>query len=107
LAGACAAWALDTNLTQQLSSRDPVALVRFKGLAGGACTLLVGLALGGALPETRAAVLALAVGAIGYGASVVLPFRACRVLAAARQSALFATEPFAAAGLAVPLPGRP
>ena len=106
LAGACAAWALDTNLTQQLSIRDPVALVRFKGLAGGACTLLVGLALGGALPETRAAVLALAVGAIGYGASVVLHLRAMRVLGAARQSALFATAPFAAAVLSVPLLGE-
>ncbi|HYZ87853.1 MAG TPA: EamA family transporter [Myxococcales bacterium] len=103
LTGACAAWALDTNLTQRLSIRDPVALVRFKGLAGGACTLALGLALGGAFPQPRAAIAALAVGAIGYGASVVWHVQAMRVLGAARQSALFATAPFAAALFSVPL----
>jgi len=50
---ACLAWSLDTNLTQRLSLRDPVALVRFKGLAGGACTNLAGLALGARLPAAR------------------------------------------------------
>lgn len=106
LAAACAAWALDTNLTQQLSIRDPVALVRFKGLVGGACTLVIGLAVGGALPETRVVLAALAIGAIGYGVSVVLHVHAMRALGAARQSALFATAPFAAAVLSVPLLGE-
>ena len=100
---ACAAWALDTNHTQRLSLRDPVALVRFKGLAGGACTLLLGLALGGKLPAPRESAAALAVGAFGYGASIVWHVRAMRVLGAARQSALFATAPFAGALLSIPL----
>lgn len=106
LVGACAAWAVDTNLTQRLSTRDPVALVRFKGLAGGTCTLLLGLALGGAFPAPRAALGALVVGAIGYGASVVWHLHAMRALGAARQSAIFATAPFAAALLSVPLLGE-
>src|SRR6267142_1261191 len=50
---ACAAWALDTNLTQRVSLRDPVTLVRFKTLAGGACTFFLALALGGKLPGAR------------------------------------------------------
>ncbi|HKC59253.1 MAG TPA: EamA family transporter [Myxococcales bacterium] len=100
---ACVAWALDTNLTQRLSLRDPVALVRFKGLAGGACTLLLGLALGSRLPAPRAVAAALIVGALGYGASIVWHVEAMRVLGAARQSALFATAPFAGAVLSVPL----
>src|SRR5216683_682277 len=103
---ACAAWALDTNLTQRLSLRDPVALVRFKGLAGGACTLLLGLALGGKLPGARETAVALAVGALGYGASIVWHVEAMRVLGAARQSALFATAPFTGALLSVPLLGE-
>ncbi|MFL5310157.1 MAG: DMT family transporter [Myxococcales bacterium] len=103
---ACAAWALDTNLTQRLSLRDPVALVRFKGLAGGACTLLLGLALGDKLPGARETAAALAVGALGYGASIVWHVEALRVLGAARQSALFATAPFAGALLSVPLLGE-
>jgi len=100
---ACLAWSLDTNLTQRLSLRDPVALVRFKGLAGGACTILAGLALGARLPAAREIAAALAVGALGYGASIVWHVRAMRVLGAARQSALFATAPFAGALLSVPL----
>jgi drug/metabolite transporter (DMT)-like permease len=103
---ACAAWALDTNLTQRLSLRDPVALVRFKGLAGGACTLLLGLALGGKLPAAREIAAALVVGAFGYGASIVWHVEAMRVLGAARQSALFASAPFAGALLSVPLFGE-
>jgi len=106
LIGACTAWAIDTNLTQRLSLRDPVALVQFKGLAGGTCTLLVGLAGRGAMPEPRTTVAALAVGALGYGASVVWHVRAMRTLGAARQSALFATAPFAAAVLSVPVLGE-
>jgi hypothetical protein len=41
-----------------------------------------------------------------YGASLVLHLRAARVLGAARQSAWFATAPFAGALLAVPLLGE-
>jgi drug/metabolite transporter (DMT)-like permease len=103
LVGACTAWAVDTNLTQRLSLRDPIALVQFKGLLGGTCTLLVGLAARGRMPEPRTTLAALAVGALGYGASVVWHVRAMRILGAARQSALFATAPFAAAVLSVPV----
>src|SRR5438067_4254270 len=103
---ACGAWALDTNLTQRVSLRDPVALVRFKGLAGGACTLLLGLAFGGKLPGARETAVALLVGALGYGASIVWHVEAMRVLGAARQSALFATAPFAGALLSIPLLGE-
>jgi drug/metabolite transporter (DMT)-like permease len=106
VAGACAAWALDTNLTQRLSLRDPVALVRFKGLCGGACTLLVGALLREGLPTLPAIAAALAIGAVGYGVSIVWHVRAMRDLGAARQSAIFATAPFAGALLSWPLLGE-
>ena len=50
--------------------------------------------------------MALAVGALGYGASIVWHVEAMRVLGAARQSALFATAPFTGALLSVPLLGE-
>jgi len=53
LAGACAAWGLDNNLTQRLSLRDPVAVVRFKTLAAGSCNLVLGLALGQSIPRAQ------------------------------------------------------
>jgi drug/metabolite transporter (DMT)-like permease len=106
VAGACAAWALDTNLTQRLSLRDPVALVRFKGLCGGACTLAVGALLREGLPTLPEMAGALAIGAVGYGVSIVWHVRAMRDLGAARQSAIFATAPFAGALLSWPLLGE-
>jgi drug/metabolite transporter (DMT)-like permease len=39
IAGACAGWGLDNNLTQRLSLKDPVAVVRWKTLGAAACTL--------------------------------------------------------------------
>lgn len=106
VAGACAAWALDTNLTQRLSLRDPIALVRFKGLCGGACTLVVAVLAREPLPTPSQVSAALAIGALGYGLSIVWHVRAMRDLGAARQSALFATAPFAGALLSWPALGE-
>jgi drug/metabolite transporter (DMT)-like permease len=103
LAGACAAWGLDNNLTQRLSLRDPVAVVRFKTLAAGACNLALGLALGQRLPRATLVGAALVLGAFSYGLSIVLDLYALRLLGAAREAAWFATAPFVGAALAIPL----
>jgi len=97
LAGACLAWALDNNLTQRLSLRDPVALVRIKAAGAAAGNLVLAVALGHRLPAGRVAAAALVVGAISYGASVVLDAYALRLLGAVREAAYFATAPFVGA----------
>jgi hypothetical protein len=48
---------------------------------------------------------ALGVGALSYGASIVLDAYALRLLGAAREAAYFATAPFFGALLAIPLDG--
>jgi drug/metabolite transporter (DMT)-like permease len=103
---ACGAWAVDTNLTQRLSAKDPVALVRFKGLAGGSGTLVLALVAGEHLPSLRTSLAALVLGAFGYGASIVWHVRALRQIGAARQSAVFAAAPFFGALLSVLLLGE-
>jgi len=103
---ACAAWALDTNLTQRLSLREPVALVRFKGLCGGVCTLALAAMWRETIPAPSQIGAALLIGAIGYAPSVVFHVRALRELGAARQSAIFATAPFVGALLAWPVLGE-
>jgi len=103
IAGACAAWALDNNLTQRLSLRDPIAVVRFKTLAAGSCNLVLGLALGQSLPRAALVAEALVLGAFSYGVSIVLDLYALRLLGAAREAAYFATAPFVGAALAIPL----
>jgi drug/metabolite transporter (DMT)-like permease len=103
IAGACLAWALDNNLTQRLSLRDPIVVVRIKALGAGGCTLAIA-ALRGQVPTVSSVLaLALLLGAVGYGLSIVLDMYALRILGAAREAALFATAPFLGALASVPL----
>ena len=103
VAGACLAWALDNNLSQRLSVRDPVALTRLKSLVAGTANVGLAYAMGERLSRGTTLAGALATGFLGYGVSIVLHLRAMRRLGAARQAALFATAPFAGALAAVPL----
>ena len=103
---ACAAWALDNNLTQGLALKDPWQLVMAKTLGAGSCMLLLGLLLGGALPSPGVAAQALGLGGLSYGVSVLLDAYALRLVGAAREAAYFATAPFAGALLSLPLLGE-
>jgi drug/metabolite transporter (DMT)-like permease len=103
---ACLGWAVDNTLTQRLSVRDPVALVRTKGLAAGVITVALALGCGTELPPVPYIVGGLALGFASYGLSVVLAVRALRSLGAARHAAFFATAPFVGAVAAVPLLGE-
>ncbi len=97
LAGACLAWAVDNNLTQRLALRDPIAVVRAKTLGAGGALLALALVFGNHLPPLRLALATVTVGAISYGASVLLDAYALRLLGAAREAAFFATAPFVGA----------
>lgn len=106
IAGACLAWGMDNNLTQRLSLRDPVAIVRWKALGAAACTLGAAFVLGTPVPPAAPAIAALALGSVSYGASILFDVYALRTLGAAREAAYFATAPFMGALLAVPLLGE-
>jgi drug/metabolite transporter (DMT)-like permease len=106
IAGACLSWAIDTNLSQRMSLRDPVAFSRLKGLAGGTCTLLLARAFGERLPPAGVIGVALAIGAVCYGLSAVLFVRALRDLGAARVAAYFAMAPFFGVLAALPILGE-
>jgi drug/metabolite transporter (DMT)-like permease len=103
---ACLLWALDNNLTARIALADPFAIAMWKGLAAGAVNTTLGLGLAPSAPTTSWAA-ALAVGAVGYGASLVLYVLAQRHLGAARTAAHFGTAPFFGAALAVVLLGEP
>jgi drug/metabolite transporter (DMT)-like permease len=106
IAGACACWALDNNLMQRLSLRDPVSIARLKALGAGACTLALALGLGYRPSSPGVLLPGLAVGAVCFGASIVLDVYALRLLGAAREAAFFATAPFVGALAALPLLGE-
>ncbi|HEY1905861.1 MAG TPA: DMT family transporter [Myxococcaceae bacterium] len=103
---ACAAWALDNNLTQGLAGKDPWQLVIAKTLGAGTGMVALALGLGERFPSGRFVLAALVLGALAYGASVLLDAFALRLLGAAREAAFFATAPFAGALLSVPVLGE-
>lgn len=106
LAGACALWGIDNNLTQRLTLRDPLVLVRGKTLGAGLVSLALAFAFGADFPRGLLLAAALLLGSLSYGLSVLLDTYALRLLGAAREAAFFATAPFAGAALAIPLLGE-
>ena len=106
VAGACLAWGVDNNLTARLSHRNPLALVRFKALTAGFGNLALALVAGHRFPTAATIAVSLGVGFVCYGLSIVLDVYALRYVGAARESAFFATAPFAGAVAAIPLLGE-
>ncbi len=101
IAGACACWAIDNNLTRAVSGGDPMQIAAIKGAVSGTVNigiaLLIGYRLPSALPMASAAVIGLA----GYGISLVAFVLALRHLGAARTGAYFSTAPFVGAALSL------
>lgn len=94
IAGACALWALDNNLMQRLSLRDPLALAQVKGLVGGGFALLLAVLGRHDVPAVGTLSVGLLLGFVSYGLSVALAAYAMRAIGAAREAALFSTAPF-------------
>jgi drug/metabolite transporter (DMT)-like permease len=100
ITGACAAWALDNNLTQSLTVRDPRSIVRIKTGVAGTVNVALACIIGEQFPGASLLVVVLVLGAVSYGLSVYLDALALRSLGAAREAAVFAVAPFAGALLA-------
>jgi drug/metabolite transporter (DMT)-like permease len=102
IAGACVAWGFDNGVTAKIDQLSPEHVVMLKGLIAGSANLVlcvtVGAGLGGI--EVNDVLAALAIGATGYGMSIVLWVKGARDLGAARGQVIFATAPFIGAVLA-------
>lgn len=107
VAAACLCWALDNNLTQDLSTRDPLQVAALKGGAAGLCSLSAAVLLGASLPAPRRLAWIVLIGMLGYGASLVCYLESLRRLGAARTAMYFALAPFFGAGIAVALLREP
>lgn len=99
--GACLAWAVDNNLTRNVSGGDPVQIATVKGIAAGSINVVLALADGARWPPPTAILAAGGVGFLGYGTSLVFFVLALRLLGAARTGAYFSTAPFLGAVAAV------
>lgn len=106
ITAACACWAIDNNLTQRLSGRDPVAIVRTKAVVAAAMNIGLAFALGSSGPAGWVVVAAMTLGAGAYGLSVVFDAYALRFVGAAREAAFFATAPVFGVATAVVVLGE-
>jgi drug/metabolite transporter (DMT)-like permease len=93
IAGACLLWAVDNNLTQRLSGRDPIAIVRAKTAVAASVNLTLAYALGVRPPSAGTLLAALMLGGAAFGVSVALDAYALRWVGAAREAAYFGTAP--------------
>ncbi|MGF1599162.1 MAG: EamA family transporter [Acidimicrobiales bacterium] len=98
IAGACVAWGFDNGVTARIDQLSPQHVVFLKGLIAGTANLVLGLITADTASTVRASdvIGALAIGAAGYGASIVLWVKGARDLGAARGQLVFATAPFLA-----------
>lgn len=98
---ACLLWGLDNNLTRNISGKDPLTIVAWKGLVAGTFSLILGLVLGQQLPALITILSILLLGFISYGLSTMLFIYSMRGLGAARTSALYGTAPLAGVILSI------
>jgi drug/metabolite transporter (DMT)-like permease len=101
VAGACLAWAIDNNLTRNVSSGDPMQIAAAKGMVAGIVNLIIALAVGASLPRMIVISEAALLGFLSYGVSLVLFVLALRRIGTARTGAYFSVAPFAGAALAI------
>jgi drug/metabolite transporter (DMT)-like permease len=91
---ACLLWGIDNNLTRELVSLPASLLACMKGLSAGIFNVLLSLLLFRE-PVTAFQVSGtLVIGALSYGASLVLFIHALREIGSARTSTWFASGPF-------------
>jgi drug/metabolite transporter (DMT)-like permease len=91
---ACLCWGMDNHLTALIDGITPASSTFVKGTVAGSINLLIGT-LSQPLTATPAEMGAgLLLGALSYGASIVLYITAAQGLGATRGQALFAAAPF-------------
>jgi len=104
---ACFCWGLDNNLTAIIDGYTPTQTTMVKGLVAGGVNLGLGLALEGSLPSAATIAAAMGVGALAYGASIVLYIRGAQQLGATRSQMFFSTAPFLGVAVAWVVLGEP
>jgi len=90
-------WGIDNNLTRQISHKNPVQITYIKGLVGGLISISVAIILGKPLSWDYRLPLALLLGAMSYGISLVFFIKALAGLGSSRTGAFFSLGPFVGA----------
>jgi len=94
VAAACCCWGVDNHLTAIIDGITPLQSTFLKGMLAGSFNLILGIVLNPAIPTFGPLLLSLCLGAVSYGASIVLYITAAQNLGATRSQLVFASAPF-------------
>jgi drug/metabolite transporter (DMT)-like permease len=97
----CVLWGVDNNFTRNISGKDPLAIVAWKGLVAGTFSFFLAFFLGNPFPSAMTILGTLILGFVSYGLSTMVFIRSMRGLGAARTSALYGTAPLAGVLLSI------
>ena len=103
---ACICWGFDNHFTALIDGITPSESTFWKGLIAGSVNLAIGAGLSPYQAGGEVTLQALIVGALSYGASIVLYITAAQHIGATRGQIFFSSAPFWGVGLAVLLLGE-
>jgi drug/metabolite transporter (DMT)-like permease len=98
---ACVCWGLDNHLTALIDGITPSQSTLWKGVVAGTINLSIGTSLAPIAVDVQTLGMALVVGALSYGASIVLYVRSAQKLGATRAQVVFSSAPFFGVALSV------
>lgn len=101
ITGACLCWAIDNNLTRNISTANPVQIAMIKSFIAGLINTSFAIMYGALLPDYLILITASSVGFVTYGLSLIFFIWALRYIGTARTGAYFSLAPFVGAGLAI------
>tara|TARA_R110002072_G_C7951757_1_gene533245 strand:- start:1037 stop:2086 length:1050 start_codon:yes stop_codon:yes gene_type:complete len=103
---ACLMWGIDNHLTATIDGITPSQSTFWKGLVAGLVNLSIGVTLDPFVWDSKIIVSALFVGALSYGASIVLYIKSAQGMGATRSQVIFSSAPFFGLLLSVVLLGE-
>ncbi len=106
VAFACLCWGLDNHLTALIDGITPSQSTLWKGAVAGTVNLMIGATLAPLSVGVPTLALALLIGALSYGASIVLYIHSAQILGATRAQVMFASAPFFGAALSIIVVGE-
>jgi len=98
---ACVFWGIDNHLTALIDGITPSQCTLWKGIIAGTVNLSIGVTLAPISFDIQTLAIALFVGAISYGASIVFYIHSAQKIGAIRAQVLFSSAPFFGVALSV------
>jgi drug/metabolite transporter (DMT)-like permease len=90
---ACLAWGLDNHLTALIDGISPAQSTFYKGIIAGSVNLLLGILIQPSTTSVTNIFIALGIGILAYGISIVLYITSAQSLGATRSQMLFSSAP--------------